>query len=170
MIHKKPFGIVSVDDRLRRMQGDNFRSIPIRQKKPEVKTVDNEIEEFKKKAWINPATIEDSKVKERLERLRYAEPVKLELDLPRGQPRPMPKPDSDIEADSPHLIKIRMAMGKVEDMRKKMSQAESFLSFYYDLQKLEQALKDAVREADSAGIIVPSSMRLRVQTLLERRK
>lgn len=153
---------ISVKNRLARLQRQNFRSIPLREKEEEEKPVAKEIEDFKQNSFIKPVQIEElesSKVRERLEKLEK-EPVIV--------PRALGEKPKEENTESPVLEKVEMALGKVESIKKKMHNTDNYLGLYYDLKKAEQELVDAVDGSVAAKVKIPSSVTMRVEALIKK--
>ncbi len=176
-------GVESVKDRLKRMQRNNYRSIPLRPepKKQENRlNVDDEIEELKQSSMIKSMPIDRTAPKDDdgFVDLNNVKP-KVEEEIPVPKPSDLeeeefietekfqPKPSvvgNMLKDDNKFIDKLNVSLQKVEEIKKKMLKTDNFLGLYYDLNKAEKELVSHLNEASSQGVEVPGTLKSRIRS------
>jgi len=158
---KKPFGVVSVKERLERLQQQNYRSLPFKKNDDKKPTVAKEIEQFKEKQLIAPAE-STSIVKERLEKLK---------EMPIVQERPIEQKEEQKPVTQENILqnKVEKALKRAEDLKAKMSNTENYLSLFYEFKKAEEELLFLLDEAKQKSIEMPYSVIARVERITRKR-
>ena len=170
MMQRKPFGVETVKERLAKLQKQNFRSIPEKQE-PQQRPIDREIEEFKQKSLIMPTPLEgmpSSKVRRRLENLGddfFEVPLPPERDNFNEEAMAKEIP----ELEGPYLDRIKVALGKIQDIKKKMKDTDNYLGLYYDLKKAEDELASTIDDSLGAKVKIPEKVMAQVDSLMPRR-
>lgn len=182
-------GVESVKERLLRLQKKNYRSIPVRDE-PEVKeekvNVDSEIEELKQSSMIKAMPIDRTapkdddgfvdlatfkpKVEEELPVPRPSEFDEDEFMEPAADFNPGPSVVGNMLKDNnKHLDRVKVALQKVEEIKKKMVKSDNFLGLYYDLNKAEKELVEVMDEVNATGVEVPAAMESRIKSAVSRK-
>jgi len=190
MIESRAKGVVSVKDRLLRLQKKNYRSIPLREKPVMVEekvNIDYEMEELKRSSMIRAMPIDRTAPKDDdgfVDLAQFKPKFKEELPVPRpsefdeddfiySEPdefNPGPSVVGNILKDNnKHLDKIKVSLQKVEEIKKKMVKSDNFLGLYYDLNKAEKELMGVMNEVNALGVEVPAAMGSRIKTAVSRK-
>lgn len=154
---KKPFGVLTVKERMEKLHKQNFRSLPFKSEPIEPMTVDEEIEQFRSRSMIRSEPVSNAP--------KLQKPSMDDIFMPPAEPKIVKEAQ---RADHPALNKVEFAVGKLDEIKKKMRGADNFLSLYYDLKKAEGNLKVALDEAKAANVELPTTINMRIQSIMKR--
>lgn len=141
-------GVIPVKERLRRMQEQNYKSLPERPLKE--KTVEDELEEYKKQALIKPAGAPEIQKKEALNK------VITEAD---GKPS-----DEELfkQEEKETIHRIEQKLIEIESIKKEMMANGDFMKRLYEIKQAEKRLLPILYDAKIKGIELPDELKARI--------
>ncbi|MBU2589178.1 MAG: hypothetical protein KKB39_00270 [Nanoarchaeota archaeon] len=190
MMEFKVKGAETVKNRLMRLQKNNYRSIPLKEKieiKEEKVSVNKEIDALKQRSMIKHMPLDRKTPKDEDGFVDFANfKPKFKEELPVPSPSDFDEEDfmiSDVEDFRPgpgvvsnmlkdnakHLDKIKVSLQKVEEIKKKMLKSDNFLGLYYDLNKAEKELIAVMNGVKHAGVEIPTAMSSRIKLAVSRK-
>lgn len=137
--------VVPVRERLERLQKTNYRSLPLNV--PE-KTVDDEIEEFRKSSLIKPVLIrEEPEIREATAFVSKEEERKVQEAA---------KIEDTIIKD------IELKVGKIETIKADMMREGKFVVNFYEIKKIEKEMLPLLYDAKALGMEIPEKLKARI--------
>ena len=140
--------VTPVKERLSRLQQENYRSLPKRERE---RTVEQEISEFKDQALIKPVAIAG----EGPDLVRFQEIT--EEDTAR------PAEDELMRREEKEAITaIEMKLFKIETIKAEMMKSGKFMERMYEIKKTEKEIIPLLYDAKSRGIEIPKAIKDRI--------
>lgn len=147
-------GVIPVKERLRKLQQQNYKSLP--ETLPKEKTVDDELEEFKKQSLITPVRGAETPKKEELSAVINEDDGK-----PGGEER-----FKQEEKETIHKIEEKIA--DIESIKKEMMANGNFMKRLYEIKQAEKQLLPILYDAKIKGIELPEELKTRISVAAPR--
>ncbi|MBU2638508.1 MAG: hypothetical protein KJ955_06035 [Nanoarchaeota archaeon] len=140
--------VIPVKERLKRLQQQNYKSLPERQ--PEEKTVEEELEEFKNQALIKPVSDAETAKKEELNK------VIVEAD---GEPT-----DEELfkQEEKETIYKVEQKIIEIETIKKEMMANGNFMKRLYEIKQAEKKLLPILYDAKIKGMELSEELKARI--------